>query len=367
MTFGRVGDFKTGVSMNNDVRSVSNDTPTSDNEHIEQLRKKIGTEFTGDPKRSTGKKKNELGKDDFMKLMSAQLKYQDPITPMKNEQMAAQLAQFSALEQMLNMNNNIEKMAAGQKPSEHMLAASLIGKRVTTDTTRIMLEKGTQPEVGFNLPENAGTVTLSIFNAKGESVREIELGDMQRGPQSVRWDGKNSKAQEQPLGEYTYRVAATDTDGKAIQIKSDSSGVVTGVTFEGGKSLVLVDGKKIPIDTIGKIESDTPSATSAPVLGADGKPLPLPEGAQPEEGQKAAKAASAPAKSLTGNKQNKLSAEQSPTSPQVAKNNLPPDLSPEKIKEMLAAMGATQDSEASEASESSDAEVPEPLWNPATN
>src|SRR5262245_58853274 len=99
-----------------DARSVNNfDKNRSADEHIEQMRQKIGTEFTADKKRDTGKKRNELGKDDFMKLMAAQLKYQDPISPMKNEQMAAQLAQFSALEQMLNVNQNLEKMAAGQK------------------------------------------------------------------------------------------------------------------------------------------------------------------------------------------------------------------------------------------------------------
>src|SRR5262245_44358140 len=129
MDIGRGMGFRQGQS-HSDVLGVNKQTEKSDSDHVEKMRQKIGTDFTGDQRRSTGKKKNELGKDDFMKLMSAQLKYQDPINPVKNEQMAAQLAQFSALEQMMNMNTNIEKMAAGQKPSEHMIAASLIGKRV---------------------------------------------------------------------------------------------------------------------------------------------------------------------------------------------------------------------------------------------
>ena len=73
----------------------------------EQLRQQVGTDFTSAVKQNPGKKKNEMGKDDFMKLMSAQLKYQDPISPMKNEEMAAQLAQFSGLEQMMNVNGSI--------------------------------------------------------------------------------------------------------------------------------------------------------------------------------------------------------------------------------------------------------------------
>src|SRR4051812_44435451 len=105
MNINRNMDFRHGNSANTDMLSVDNNkTVKSDDKHVEQMRQKVGSEFTGDPRRATGKKKNELGKDDFMKLMSAQLKYQDPINPMKNEEMAAQLAQFSALEQMVNVN-----------------------------------------------------------------------------------------------------------------------------------------------------------------------------------------------------------------------------------------------------------------------
>src|SRR5688500_16520130 len=113
MSVLRTGDFRTGVSQNQDTRSVNNHgSDQAASTELEQIRQKLGKEFTADMKRDVGKKRNELGKDDFMKLMSAQLKYQDPVSPMKNEQMAAQLAQFSALEQMLNMNQSIEKMAA---------------------------------------------------------------------------------------------------------------------------------------------------------------------------------------------------------------------------------------------------------------
>src|SRR4051812_8055863 len=109
MNVGRNMDLRHGQSESTDMLSVDNTKPKSDDKHVEQMRQKIGGEFSSDPRRNIGKKKNELGKDDFMKLMSAQLKYQDPINPMKNEEMAAQLAQFSALEQMMNVNNTLEK------------------------------------------------------------------------------------------------------------------------------------------------------------------------------------------------------------------------------------------------------------------
>lgn len=355
MNVGRNMDFRHGNSANTDMISVNNNVEKSDDRHVEQMRQKVGTEFTGDPRRATGKKKNELGKDDFMKLMGAQLKYQDPINPMKNEEMAAQLAQFSALEQMMNVNKTLETMVAGQKPSEHMLAASLIGKRVSTDSTHFQFEKGSSPEINFKLPDDAATVNVAIVSPKGEVVREIELGELQKGDQSVRWDGKNGKFQEQPLGEYSYRVTAADKDGKAIPVNNDSSGIVTGITFEGGKSVLIVGDKKVAIERIGRIEQDP---ATAPVA-ASGK-----------VGAKVAEDGAKPLAAVdeSGGKQNSSTspADVAPslTVPQVAKKGLPPELSAEKIKSMLAGLGAQPQGEAPVTDEGRPVD---PLWNPAAN
>jgi len=364
---GRGMDIRQGTS-GQDVLSANREVQKSDDSSVEKLRQKLGTEFTGDIKRSTGKKKNELGKDDFMKLMSAQLKYQDPISPVKNEEMAAQLAQFSALEQMMNVNSTLEKMVSAQKPSEHMLAASLIGKRVTSDTTHFMLEKGGTPEISFNLPEDANAVNVAVVNAKGEVVREIELGEMQKGPQSVRWDGKNSKFQDQPLGEYSYRISATDKNAKAIALKSDSSGIVSGVTFEGGKSILLVDGKKVPMESVGRIASDTP-------VKSESLPKSSIEGGKPEADFSQTTGvdprSQGAANSLAANKQNMSSQESSSSRgmSRSAKNSLPEELTPEKIKSMLAANSGAALSEASADEEAGETEskASDPLWNPATN
>jgi flagellar hook assembly protein FlgD len=332
------------MGITGDIRSISNSVPKSNDQHVEQMRQKIGTEFTAEKK--AGKKKNELGKDDFMKLMSAQLKYQDPINPMKNEQMAAQLAQFSSLEQMMNMNNNLDKLAQAQKPTEHMIAATLIGKKVGTDSSRFVYEKGKQPEIVFDLPAVASSVSLAIVDEKGEVMKEFDLGAMKEGRQSVRWDGKNSKNQEQPAGEYAFKVTAADEAGKSISIKTDTGGIVTGVTFEAGKALLMVDGKKIPLESVGRIESDTAAAPahSAPAksavkpLAADGK----------QDGSKNAEAA------------NKATA-------QGVKKDLPDELDPEKIKSMLASLAPPSPLQARNESEEAGTQppLPQPLWNPA--
>lgn len=314
-----------------DVRSIRNTSSGASDEYVEQLRQKIGTGFSD--QKATGKKRNEMGKDDFVMLMSAQLKHQDPLSPLKNEQMAAQLAQFSSLEQMVNVNSNLEKMAASQKPQENLLAASLIGKKIVTDSSRFSLTKGTQPELKFDLPDDASQLSVTVVDAKGEVVREYELANMAKGAQSIRWDGKSNKGLDAAAGEYTYRVNANNTQGQMMEIKTSTAGLVSGVTFEGGKALLLVGDKKIPMDAVGRIEADAPGS-----VGSLAAP-------------KAEAAVSGGAEKIT----------------QHEKNSLPPDLSPEKIKSMLGAMGAASRMEAdpTAASAGSSDGIAMPLWNPA--
>lgn len=336
-----------------DIKSVNNNVAKPADQHIDQLRQKIGTDFTS-AKIAGKKNKNEMGKDDFVKLMSAQLKYQDPMSPLKNEEMAAQLAQFSALEQMMNMNQNLEKMTAAQKPQENVLAASLIGKRIHTDSSRFQLAKGAQPELKFNLPEDAETVNVAIVDAKGEVVREVELAGMMKGPQSIRWDAKNGKNQEVPLGEYTYRITATGEQGKPLQINTATGGLVSGVVFEGGKPMLLVDDKKIALETVGRIEADTPAAANRGALGALGAKA-LTDGEKPAGASAKSSAASSEIDDKSGNQK----------TTQSAKNGLSNELTPEKIKIMLEAARASQGGEfAATETESESGPSAFPLWNP---
>src|SRR5690606_1267722 len=118
------------------IRNVAEGIQSGKDPYLDQLRSQIGEGFTSEKIKNGNKKRNEMGKDDFLKLMTAQMRHQDPINPLKNEQMAAQLAQFSALEQMLNVNQNLEKMMQQQKPQDNVLAASLIGKNVVTESNK---------------------------------------------------------------------------------------------------------------------------------------------------------------------------------------------------------------------------------------
>src|SRR3954467_1313029 len=96
--------------------------------------------------------KKTLGKDDFLRIMVTQMKNQDPTNPFKAEQMATEIAQFTSVEQLQNVNQNLNKMAAQNKPLENMAMTNLIGKTVTIDRERFPHLEGQPEALTFNLP-----------------------------------------------------------------------------------------------------------------------------------------------------------------------------------------------------------------------
>lgn len=111
------------------------------------------------------KVKKELGKDDFLNLLIAQLKNQDPLNPMKDQEFIAQLATFSSLEQVSNMNKNMEEFLKQQSYQNATVASTMIGKEITS----IEGEKGVVASVKI---EDSG-VYLSV-NGKNIAFNDIK-------------------------------------------------------------------------------------------------------------------------------------------------------------------------------------------------
>src|SRR3954463_14122568 len=101
-----------------------------------EILERISREY-GKPEDKQREAVKKLGKDEFFKIMITQIQHQDPLKPYQNEQMASQMAQFSALEQMVNVNQHLKKLTQAQEPLQNLGAASLIGKFVTADSSRV--------------------------------------------------------------------------------------------------------------------------------------------------------------------------------------------------------------------------------------
>jgi len=181
----------------------------------------------------------ELGRDAFLRLLVAQLEHQDPLNPMESSEFTAQLAQFSSLEQLFNINDNLEaiKDTKDEQVPENLL--DYIGKEVRSDQNSIAVYDGQGSGVSYSLAE-PGDVIISIFNSQGSEVRTIYQSGQESGEYDFYFDGKNNNGDPVPDGEYTFTVQAVDTAGSPIVVNSGLSGLVTAVTYQGNIPYLVV-------------------------------------------------------------------------------------------------------------------------------
>jgi len=181
----------------------------------------------------------ELGRDAFLRLLVAQLEHQDPLNPMESSEFTAQLAQFSSLEQLFNINDNLEaiKDTKDEQVPENLL--DYIGKEVRSDQNSIAVYNGKGSGVSYSLAE-PGDVIISIFNSQGSEVRTIYQRDQESGEHDFYFDGQNNNGDPVPDGEYSFTVQAVDTAGSPIAVNSGLSGLVTAVTYQGNIPYLVV-------------------------------------------------------------------------------------------------------------------------------
>ncbi|HOJ12988.1 MAG TPA: flagellar hook capping FlgD N-terminal domain-containing protein [Deltaproteobacteria bacterium] len=191
-------------------------------------------------------------KNMFLKLLVKQLQYQDPLNPLENTEFATQLAQFSMLESMNTMSENITLMTQFQNSMNSMEAASFIGKTVNASGNVISFT-GAETAVDFALADNASEVRLTIYNESGTPVRTMTMNDVAKGDVSWRWDGRNDRGETVSPGRYYFTVGATGYDGSAVNTSTYANGVVTGVRFDNGTIYLQVGDKEVRLADITRI------------------------------------------------------------------------------------------------------------------
>ena len=193
---------------------------------------------------------NSLGKDAFLNLLVTQLQYQDPLAPMGSTEFTAQLAQFSSLEQLNNVNENLEYLQLYQASLNNSQAVGFIGKRITATGDAISLADGESDDIRFNLAGDADSIMIKIFDTDGTLVKNYDVGSVEAGENNIEWDGTDNNDNNMPDGEYSFEIIATDVDGRQVDVTTFTSGKVTGVTFVNSVAYLLVGGMKIPLNTV---------------------------------------------------------------------------------------------------------------------
>jgi flagellar basal-body rod modification protein FlgD len=164
-------------------------------------------------------KQNELGKDAFIKMLVEQLKNQDPTEPIKNEDLAVNLAQFSQVEQLADIN---KKLGSGGLSDSASLAAFL-GREVLVQGDSLEVNQGNAGSLFFELPSSVSNAKVEILDGNGSVVAQKELGALGSGRQVVGLDDV-----EIADGSYSVNVTAQTLSGETFSPLVNSGGVVTG-------------------------------------------------------------------------------------------------------------------------------------------
>jgi len=203
-----------------------------------------------------------MDKEAFLTLLIAQLQHQDPLNPADSTEFTAQLAQFSSLEQLSNVNENLESLKLYQASMNNSQAVAIIGKEIAFAGNSMEVKSGQASACEFELSAAAKQATVSIYDATGNFVVDIELTSLPAGQQSVTWDGKDRNGNTVADGSYTFDVQAEGTNGETPTATTYSRGTVTGITFEDGITYLMVGGAKVAIGDVTRI-SQGASATAS--------------------------------------------------------------------------------------------------------
>ena len=191
-----------------------------------------------------------LGKDDFLNLLVAQLQNQDPLKPMESTEFTAQLAQFSSLEQLYNVNDNLGNLESSQAAMHNNQAVSMIGKTAWAQGSIIQKSDTPPVDLHFGLGQEASETMVYIYDAQGTYVRTISAGASQAGSHVVPWDGTNDDGTMVPDGNYQFEVLAGDAQGNTVESESFVVGVVSVVTFDQGSAQLQVNDLRVPLASV---------------------------------------------------------------------------------------------------------------------
>jgi flagellar basal-body rod modification protein FlgD len=186
--------------------------------------------------------------DQFLTLLTTQLKNQDPLSPMDSAQFTQQLVAFAGVEQQINTNKNLEQLLALQKSNQMVGALSLMGKTIEAKTDEFPLSGGSGT-FAYSLPKTAAQVAYSIQDASGRVVYS-GTGDTTAGRHEYTWDGKSKSGIQQPDGAYTLTVVALDRAGAQIDVTTTAIGKVSGVESGSTGAVLAMGAVKVPVDQV---------------------------------------------------------------------------------------------------------------------
>lgn len=190
--------------------------------------------------------------DRFMTLLVTQMKNQDPLNPLDNAQVTSQLAQLSTVTGIDKLNETMNSMSASFQSSQNLQAANMIGHGVVIPGNSVELKDG-KSILGFDLPQAAENVQVSIKDVSGAVVRTLTSNNMSSGFNSISWDGKTNSGTDAGNGNYSFEVKATAGSEK-LAVTPFAFGLVSSVAFGSqGATLSVLNIGDVPMANVRQI------------------------------------------------------------------------------------------------------------------
>ena len=185
------------------------------------------------------KANDQLLQEDFLKLMVAQLKNQDPMKPMESGEFLGDIAQFGTVSGIQDLQESFASLSSSVQSSQALQAAALVDRQVLVPMNRGQLESGGAISGAVDLPASTSQLTLGVYDSAGALVRQISMGSQPAGLAQFQWDGLADNGTYAQPGLYQVRAEALyngETTSATTLIEADVRSVTLG---SGGQGLTV--------------------------------------------------------------------------------------------------------------------------------
>lgn len=232
--------------------SVNALTPSTSNPFYASLQNATGSAATS---ATSGSNSSGLASEStFYNLLVTQLTNQDPLNPLSNQDLSAQLAQFSVANGVQAIQGSLSSLMQQLNQNQGLQAASLIGKTVTTSGNSLTLSGGSSTGA-YSLSGPASAVDVLVNDSAGQTLAILPQGPQSAGLQSFNWNGTTANGTPLPSGTYQFSVQAAGSNGQSVTASPYMTGVVNGVTLGTAGPVLQLQGQggAVPFSAIQNI------------------------------------------------------------------------------------------------------------------
>ncbi|HTS87700.1 MAG TPA: flagellar hook capping FlgD N-terminal domain-containing protein [Gemmatimonadales bacterium] len=208
---------------------------------------------------ATGTGSSAMGEQQFLQLLITQLKNQSPDSPADPSQFASQLAQFSSLEAMQNIESLLQSQSTASQLStlalKADLGASFIGRQVIAAGNQLELPQAGAASATVDIGPGGGDTKVTVTDASGATVLTQDLGYMASGRQTLNLGNL-------PAGTYSYAVTTTSASGDSVPVTTYTTGIVDGVSFQNGTVILEAGSLAIPLDNAVEVQQSSAGAAA---------------------------------------------------------------------------------------------------------